>query len=399
MTNYHCINIKAILLFFLQICCIGFVFSQNEQSDSKLKNNWLIEGGVRYGMLSAYTSDTYLKGTEVFGGDLWLGKQTTGQKEWEQWFDYPSYGLMLRFGAFNNPMLKWKAAALGYLNGHIFRRSFFSLNYEFGGGLVFFPHPYDSVTNPRNRFIGTPISAHFNMALSANFKITKQLDLKSMIVFSHSSNGAMRLPNIGVNMASGELGLRYYVKNRPQYIKTIDTIRRFSPINTLYFYAAPSFKQSRHDYFPDSYSNDTYYFTSTLQFGFMRQGHPIFRYGMGVEVFYNASMNAGLPDSLKSVQNCIAPGIYAGMELLYNRFVVHAGLGVYVYHPTKQYEPVYERFGCKVLLGKSRKHFVGVTIKAHNVTADYFEWMYGYEFFSWKDKKFSVRLNKKSNEF
>jgi hypothetical protein len=347
---------------------------------------------VRYGTVSAYASDAYLNGTRVLGGDLWFGKQTTGQKQWEQWVNYPSYGVMLRFGAFNNPMLDYKIAVLGYLNGHIIRRPVFSLHYELGGGVVFFPHPYDSATNPHNRFIGSLATVHFNMGISANFKIAKQLDLKTMIVFSHSSNGAMRLPNLGVNMVSGEVGLRYYVKERPLYIRTIDSIRRFSPVNTVYFYVAPSFKQSRFDYLSGTNYTDKYYFMSTLHIGFLRKSRPFFRYGAGLEVFYNSSINACLPDSSKAVSHCFAPGIYAGFEFIYNRFVVTAGMGTYLYRPIEQYDAVYERFGCKVLLGKSKRHFIGVVIKAHNVTADYFEWMYGYDIFAWQDKKFSAKL-------
>ena len=72
-----------------------------------------------------------------------------------------------------------------------------------------FVDPYDEVVNPQNNVIGAKMAAYFNASLSANFPITKSLDVVVAGDFIHMSNGSARQPNVGIDMYGGSLGLRW----------------------------------------------------------------------------------------------------------------------------------------------------------------------------------------------
>ena len=69
-------------------------------------------------------------------------------------------------------------------------------------------------------------------------------------------------------------------------------------------------------------------------------------------------------------------GILGGYELLVNRvrFTIH--FGAYVYHPSGDPDPVYQRYGIFYRFG--RHLVVGSTLKAHRHVADVFDMRLGW---------------------
>jgi hypothetical protein len=70
-------------------------------------------------------------------------------------------------------------------------------------------------------------------------------------------------------------------------------------------------------------------------------------------------------------------------------------LGTYPYRAYDFNMLVYERFGFKFLCDKRKKLFFGVALKAHAARAESIEWLLGYQFVSWKDKKFARKISYK----
>jgi len=358
-------------------CKLGFA--------QEMKNNYFLDFAVRNGTFVTNFYDDNFKNSKVYGVDLRFGKQTFGRKEWEQWHLFPAYGLMLRYGKFDNPRLDQKLALLVFINGKIVGKKWFALKYEFASGLVFWFNRYYPEKNPDNNYIGSVVNCHINLSLSANFMVSKSLDLIVRGSFSHSSNGVLKMPNLGVNMISGDIALRYYIKKRAEQFFTKDVENRFSTVNTLLFYYAPGVCKSR-KLFDGEYSPKLYY-TSTLQIAYYRQPHPVYRFGGGLDFMFNEEIINRLPEEKKSYGNCFSIGAFASIELIYDRLLLSLEVGTYPYRAHNFADMVYERFGFKFMVDKKKNLFFGIALKAHAARAESIEWIMGYQFFNWKDKK------------
>ncbi|MEG2070770.1 MAG: acyloxyacyl hydrolase [Bacteroidales bacterium] len=344
------------------------------------ETDYYISSLLRYGTLMSHSSTPeYLKNIQQCGFDIGFGKRTTGTQEWEQWHHYPDYGVVLTVQNLNNPMFGTNFALFGYMNGTFCEVSKFQLQYQYGLGIAFWPVTYDPVDNPRNTYIGSHLTAYVDLALGIEYQLSKKIDLFLRVNFCHSSNGATKLPNTGVNIIGGNIGLKYHINERKKPIHTLDTIELFTPLNSLYFYIAPGLRESK--------LNHLYYLKSDIQIGYQRQFHPIFRFGAGLDFSFNGDISALFPPAEKNMLKCFRQSVFASFEVLYNRFVFHVSAGLYFNKSFGYYTPFYERAGVRFLLGKGKKHFIGVAIKAHGGSADFIEWTYGYQFFQWSDKK------------
>lgn len=363
------------------------------QKDSIVKDDWFLEPSFRIGrIVPNYQSADFLWNTFAYGVDFRVGKQTHGKNEWEQWMAYPNYGFVFRYAHFNNPIFKDKIALFLFVSGNIIEISRLSLKYQIGCGVVYFTNPYHYERNPTNLFISTALNAHIDLHLSLDIHISKQADLVLRANFSHSSNGAIRYPNFGINPITGQLALKYHLFPRPERINTIDTIRTFRPKNSFYVGIGPGFRQAKKNYVykdetSDKYSCTTKYFASTLQIGYTRQFHPNFRYGGGADIMYSSELRTFFPPEKRKEIDCFTVGAFASFEFMYNRVVIHTALAGYVHRKTNFYSWIYERAGFKVLLGSKKAHFIGISIKAHEGMIDYIEWNYGVDFLNWYDKK------------
>lgn len=346
----------------------------------EIKNYWYVGASTQLGRVIPNAKNVkFLWDVTLYGLEVSFGKHTTGSKEWEQWFRYPDYGVALRYVDFDYANFGQCLALYGYMNGVFLRYKNFSLHYSLGIGAIYWPNHYDQDKNPDNHFIGSSVNAHIDLTIGAEYLISDVADLFVRANFAHSSNGAIALPNKGVNVIAAQAGLRYHIRRQAPRIYTLDSIPAFFPENSLYFHVAPGFRQSTRDH--------RYYYKQGIQVGYTRRFHPKYRYGAGVDVNYSGDLKALLPEEGRKNKRCFSQALFASFDVLYGRMALHAALGVYLYRDFDYYTRIYERIGCRFLLGPERNHFLGISIKAHGGTADYIEWTYGFQYYNWKDRK------------
>ncbi len=391
MKNSISFIFSSILIFIIiSFSLITSIYGQKEVSG---KSDWYIEPSIRYGqIIPNYASTLNLAKIFGVGTDLRFGLQTHGKNEWEQWTGYPSYGFVVRYLYYGNDygILQGKVAIFPFISGNFLTYRAFSLKYQLGSGLVYFFNPYHYQKNKENLFIATYLSAHIDLHVALEFQLSQRLDLALRCNLSHSSNGAIRYPNYGINQISGQLALKYHLFQTPERINTIDTISSYKPKNSFYFFIAPSFRQSKNNYVygtEDKFSSHIKYFATTLQLGYMRQFHPFFRFGGGVDLMYSSELRTFFPRDQRNESLYITAASFLSFEFLYKRVAIHTSLAAYFHRKANFYTWFYERAGVKVMLGKEYNHFVGASIKAHSGTIDYVEWIYGYQFVNWYDKK------------
>ena len=153
--------------------------------------------------------------------ELKIGKQTTGTKNWQQYYGYPQVGLSAFTGYLGNNR------QLGFLFGlapnvELNTRNIkkWAIKIKLGLGLAYFNKPYDSITNPYNILIGSHITALAIADFYFNRIITKKLNFEFGLSVLHASNGHTGLPNVGLNMVNANAGFKYYFdKSTTDYMK------------------------------------------------------------------------------------------------------------------------------------------------------------------------------------
>lgn len=105
----------------------------------------------------------------------------------------------------------------------------FAIDFEAKLGGSFGWNPFNSNSNPYNRIIGSTTNYHAGADLLIKYEINKTLRTGVGIKYTHSSDGAYRLPNSGLNTLGGFAFIAMAFKDRPKIIdKRLTTTNRVS---------------------------------------------------------------------------------------------------------------------------------------------------------------------------
>lgn len=371
---------KRPLLPCLLLCWLTLLTSTMGQAQKMGDSHLFIEPIVRMGRVIPNASSTsWLSKVSLYSAELRFGKLTDGRHEWEQLFNYPEYGLSLRYAYFNHEVFQHKVALFAYMNGTIGRVERWRFHYQFGLGVAYWSNPYDAITNPSNRFIGSHLNAHIDLALGIDYRISPQVALALSANFSHSSNAALKLPNMGINPLSGTLGVKYYFHAIDTLnLRPADEDSTFKKTNSVYVMVGGGVRQSKMNAISPNGAAVGYYPCSTMQIGFFRCFHPKFRYGAGIDFNYSGELSQHIPFENRTVDKYFSQALFLSFEVLYGCFVFHVSCAAYINRAFNFYEPFYERAGFRFRLGKQQNHFLGASVKAHAGSVDFLEFCYGF---------------------
>ena len=322
----------------------------------------------------------------MYGADIRIGRQTDGSQAWESFFNYPKIGIDFRFehhtmkDYFDEESQKTidlgnSYAVFGYCNGHLIDRPKFQFDYTWGIGMAYWPKGH-------NRLVSSPLTVHLTLDFGPVFKISDNLDLVMRAVYSHASNGALRVPNKGINVLGGQVGMRYYPDG---HIKTPDPIALpFEKHNLLYVLDGIGVRES-------NTILGRYCLGNTFQIGYSRVFHPCFRYGGGIDLLYTGENKVmyeyhHAEEAYKPLYAFSLAPFLAG-ELCYGDFIMHLSMACYLWQPAaylpRHYQKYYERLSFRYHFGKSKTLFTGVGMKVHASKIDYIEWTVGANLYHW----------------
>ncbi len=162
--------------------------------------------------------------------ELQFGKQTLGEKTWQQHYGFPQVGVSVIGGYLGN------SAELGQTIGLIPTLTLntknekkWSLKIKMGLGFAYFNRPYNDVNNRTNILIGSHITNMSMAQLYFRRMLNEYLDFNFGVSVIHASNGHYQLPNVGANMVNLSTGIKYYFAKRTNkyYVDTTkNTIKR-----------------------------------------------------------------------------------------------------------------------------------------------------------------------------
>jgi len=312
------------------------------------------------------------------GVELNLIQNTYGKQRWHKRYNYPDLGLSLSYFDFQSEILGQVISANGFidlfLNDHLHSRSALSL--KLGAGLGYSTHPYDQETNNKNNVIGSSITFGLQCRLGYSFKINQQLKLTTGLTISHFSNGAFKLPNMGINVMSLNLGAVYKINQTEIHTELVDTTPDSdAPAEKKYTYHLSVFGGVR-DIKPVGgkkflFINGVFYTSKRLNYKSSLLLGADFFYSLAMKEEIKTARDIGedLPDFKRA-------GITFGHELAISKLSLLTQLGYYIYKPYKASgKPVYQRYGLKYYVND--KIFTGIFLKAHFGVAENVEFGLG----------------------
>lgn len=214
------------------------------------------------------------------------------------------------------------------------------------------PKPYKQVANMS---VGSTVNAWITAGAYIDVPIDHNWTLNFSFGWQHVSNGSIKTPNAGYNMANGEIGVTYRPNSRMHYVapQTLVPHELYDGVKRNWDVEIGIAGGCRSVYYRDQ----TWFGVGS--FGIAAYWRPvsIFRLGGGVDVFYDGGYtavnyeyrenNPGAPVTkfgktyLKEskVSNCFRVGISIQPEMVLGDFTFGYHMGLYLYDPVKNLEP------------------------------------------------------------
>lgn len=393
----------------LYIAVFTSSFACLKAQDSIQKSNLQASFSLQYGKFLG-TNDYLknLKHRDFVGASAEITVQTDGSKEWHRRFGRPYYGGgIVAFNYLKNNNMGSPFAVYGTFGGTIKETPNHSWNYETSGGFAFNWTPYDLKKGYNNQTFGSSVSIYINLGANYKYYLGKHFDLGLGLNFNHFSNGALKLPNKGMNTFSPKLSLTYHFDERAFAPK--DTLSAFDKYSTL---DVNVFGGVRHSIF---YGKDPgfedfdvdmirkfegkYHQNWGLETVYHRQVTYKSSLGLGIGLMYDEDYNNkfyqdpdGVIQSTKRFEReQLLLNIFPSYRLSISKFAIQIQPGFYIFRKTidRRYDKTffYQRVGFQYTIGKNFLIGIGLrSFKFHK--ADYIEWRLGYRIFNNKMNNF-----------
>lgn len=387
-----------------------FVFVNNPLSAQEITSSGIIRQPKKFALGFSYENgyvfqtNTFVRGInqeresiknyQAFSGRIIF--KTTGKKPWHQYYNFPSWGLGIHVSDFYNPEeMGTPIAVFAFINGPFHRWDKFSINYEIDFGLTVNWRHFNPVSNQYNIAIGAGETVYIHTGVTLNYRITDRFETSLGLGLSHFSNGALKLPNYGLNTFSPRIEVNYnlhghlQLKRKPvPFFKKFNSLEftAFSGLKNILFDSAQINLTEKYEgiYFP------VFGFKTT----FSRQISHKSKFGLGIAFDYDGSVNAriaienGEPEAVdQPFAQKLRLSIYPSYELVMGPYTLIVQPGFYFFRKPfiNQVPLTYQRIGLNYHFGNNI--IAGISLRAYNFhVSDFIEWNLGYQL-NWKKNK------------
>jgi len=294
---------------------------------------------------------------------------------YNQVYRFPIMGVGFYMSTFHEEEIGNPNAFFYYFNMPVtFERSRkITMSYLGAFGLSYNFHPYDSVENPSDVFIGSYNNCYFNFTYLFNYHINPEWVIDISLGLKHFSNGSFQQPNYGINLLLVGAGISYRPNNIPvpDFKRNISKFARHNQFNIALMAGSKNYV-----------AGEKNYLKAGLGVNWLRALGYKYRGGLGLDMYYAAQ--AGPRNEVETTfSNSMSFAVVGSWEwALTRKLYVPVAFGVYLKRNEMngEQEPYYERVGMRYRFNNHL--FAGVTIKAHKGVADFFEWTLGYSIFN-----------------
>lgn len=319
-----------------------------------------------------------------FGSELNIEFKTYGKKDWHERCGFPHWGVALSYLYTGNAQQMGHGLAIvpnvtvDFLKGKNWR-----LFGRLGIGLGVITQPFHRMHNPLNNMVGSHLNNSTSLRLGFSWRIHKHWELRPSATFTHFSNAASTLPNLGINIPTFQLGLCYWYNpvEKEDYIRESTKFTRpkrvqWSAVATMGFRAAQT-------------NNGPLYpvWHVSVDAGLFILKNNRLKAGMEYDYIgsvYAFSQNNGGYSGLDLHWQASRITFYIADEIFIGRFAILAQVGIYATQNLGQPWWMSIRLSGRYYLLDPFKHqtvpFLTATMKSHKIVAEYFSLGLGLSF-------------------
>ncbi|HAI77310.1 MAG TPA: hypothetical protein DCM08_13825 [Microscillaceae bacterium] len=304
----------------------------------------------------------------------WM-KQTQGRKAYDQVWNFPKIGFALGGIDFDNPQLGHALTLMACSDFSLWRTRFSTLHFGIGLGVGFVTNPFDRQTNAKNIMLGSVVNSAWSLGLTYEVCFAQAWRLFAGVSITHLSNGALKLPNLGVNMAMAQIGVGYRPAQALQKVAKDSLLPRKHGWQFHTFWVGGALEQ-----YP---TNGPKYFVSTLQVAWGKRFGRVFAWQLGLEWNYNSIWLSFNKDNEQLRFNPNRWAISGGLEAIAGRLSFLFQWGYYIFKPQPLDNIFFQRYALRYVF-KRPAWWAMWSMKSQLGSVDNFEFGLGY---TWGIKK------------
>jgi len=348
--------------YFLALYSFFLVFLTVNAQTTDSTNHYSFGIQAHYGFIIPHSAAiASISKTKPYGFEISFNNLKTSYDSWGIFNRFNTSGIQFNYFNFQNTEILGSAYLLTVFTEPVLcQGDRFRFSIKGGAGASYHTEIFRYGENEVNRFFSTRISYPLYLSARIKYKISNNTYLTLSGVYNHISNGAMRIPNYGMNFPTVSAGLEYFVREIPKLDILYSPMRnkkeqgRYVILQVLTGYKAV-------------WGVDTWTYGFTARYSW--QLRTRYALNAGTELIVDGGVKKRIEiDGLDLDNKRFA--ITGGQDFLLGKAVFTQYLGVYVYSPYKAKHPVYQKYelSYKIL----PQIMVGVYLKAHTSDAELF---------------------------
>jgi len=357
------------------------------QAQSSFPKGMGFIGGFHTGQILKHTVRITLPLDGIsFGGELGVEWKMFGKHDWDERCQYPRLGVSLSYQNFANPQqLGHGIGIIPHVTVDFIKKKRWRLFGRLGLGLAIVTRPYNIVTNTANNIIGSNLNNNTALRLGFAYRVSDKVELRPSFSFTHYSNGASQYPNLGINVISFHMAAVF----TPNPIMPSDIItgkdtlpKRVKRIQTGMMLGL-GYKES------STIGGPKYpIFLLSADVGMFVARNNRLRIGLEYEWngdYFAFQYHSGTPDRAEASRTATLLSAYVEDEVLLGRIGLVGRVGFYLTDSDRQPWFLYTRVSMRYyfrnpLTGRGVNPYIGWSLKAHRIVAEYFSIVAGSTF-------------------
>ncbi len=297
-------------------------------------------------------------------------RKVDGGEPWHHHYRSPKLGFAAYYEDFKYPEVLGKAFSAALVSDfHIVDRRFFDFDLNIQAGCAYLTKKFDAKSNNLNLFIGSRLSAFFRFGFEIVAMPESRVSWVLGANFVHYSNGAVKMPNLGLNLCQWNVGARLRLNEQPATMKGLDTGEPQTDF-PLKYQAIVSFG-IRERGTPEGDK----YMVTVLSGNSLKKLTRKFVAGAGIDIFRDGSDNSG--DDDEEDGGVFSGGVHVSGGLEFGRAYAALEIGGYMFGKSHDFMSMYDRVSVNYEVNKRLVAHVG--LKTFLMKAQFIEWGVGYQ--------------------
>lgn len=334
-------------------------------ANAQEKNTFFLGSQAHYGFIIAHSdSIAAASHTNPAGIEMDLNWLHTSYDSWKVFRHYNISGIQLGYFNYGSPDIVGKSYLLSFYTEPVLSRgNRYLFSVRAGAGFSYQTRIYDSDSDTLNKFFSTRLSFPLHLSARFSYRLTPELYLTASACYNHISNGAVKVPNFGINFPTAAVGLEYFPERLPAfdhgYTPSASGKLRES---YLLFQVIEGYKWV--------YDEATWSYGLAIRYGMQLRNY--YALNAGAELLFDGSVK-----KMREIEGRYFDykrfGLTFGQDFILGKITFSQMLGVYLYCPYKAKNVVYQKYELSYKVIPQIN--TGIYLKAHTSDADMFGFM------------------------